>query len=617
MAPSYTEILVGDEIFHIVTLPDRRPTAGASQPVKWLYQMIIESYLYHNGDAEARGPGAFYRLLQRTPGAAGRALCLRKASAGQGLITDAEWDLLREPLESSVRVLTLVPVDVAVKAITVFGETNRSAKLIEALGYDRPSEWDEAGEEEGEGLGEEGEGQGEGQGEDDDDDEGESDSGEHSGDRSDSETGIAATEQFECDEDGDDEAADERGGGGSEGRQQGGRAKKKTRVAPYTLMDIPPALQRELDSFAEWRLKPINRERDGVSVEPATAAGNRADALRLLGWLKSEKNIAPSLGGVFGSERLDQAVQAFMDHLRACGRLYSTCAGYIKSFVAVARFVYAARAARAPPGTAVSAAPVDAMCRAHRQIMQQARLEQKFSPKPKAWLDWAAVLTARARAVRAYELRKEEEGGPGARTRLFDAALLTWLTVVPPDRVGVARKLQLGVTLKPTSSAAGGGGGFELDLRTPDAHKTAAIFGPSTTAVPAAACALLTAWLAEAGLTASTAAATKPYVFVLGSHARGTVDHSKPLGAPRWTEVVKAVLKRQAGVAFAPKDLRSSFITFLLSDANSDEALKKAVATAMRHSTAMQTSGAYDKDRAERTWASAVQVAGAYAARFE
>eukprot|EP00964_Phaeocystis_antarctica_P017892 scaffold9938_cov97-Phaeocystis_antarctica.AAC.1 len=85
---------------------------------------------------------------------------------------------------------------------------------------------------------------------------------------------------------------------------------------------------------------------------------------------------------------------------RACGRLYSTCAGYIKSFVAVARFVHAARAARAPPGTAVSTAPVDAMCRAHRQIMQQARLEQKFSAKPKAWFDWPAVLTARARAVR-------------------------------------------------------------------------------------------------------------------------------------------------------------------------------------------------------------------------
>ena len=115
-----------------------------------------------------------------------------------------------------------------------------------------------------------------------------------------------------------------------------------------------PALQRELDSFTEWRLKPINRNRNGVSVEPATAAGDKSDALRLLGWLESEKSIAPSLGGVFGSERLDWAVQAFMDHLRSCGRLYSTCAGYIKSFVAVARFVRAARAARAPPGTAVS-----------------------------------------------------------------------------------------------------------------------------------------------------------------------------------------------------------------------------------------------------------------------
>ena len=190
--------------------------------------------------------------------------------------------------------------------------------------------------------------------------------------------------------------------------------------------------------------------------------------------------------------------------------------------------------ARAPSGAAVSTASVDAMRRAHRQIMQQARLEQKFSAKPKAWLDWSAVLTARARAVSQYELLKEE-GGPGARTRLFDAALLTWLTVVPPDRVGVARKLQLGVTLKP--SAAGGGGDFELDLRTPDAHKTAALFCPSTTPVPAAACALLRAWLAEAGL---AAAAAKPYVFVLGGGRGGgaAVDHSEPMGASRWTELL-------------------------------------------------------------------------------
>ena len=135
--------------------------------------------------------------------------------------------------------------------------------------------------------------------------------------------------------------------------------------------------------------------------------------------------------------------------------------------------------------------------------------------------------------------------------------------------------------------------------------------------MPAAACALLRAWLdVPAWLT--TTAAAKPYVFVLGSgRGGGGVDHSKALDARRWTEVVQAVLKRQAGVPFTSKDLRSSFITFLLSDANTDEALKKAVAHAMRHSPAQQVSAAYDKDRAERTWAAAVQVAGAYAARFE
>ena len=70
------------------------------------------------------------------------------------------------------------------------------------------------------------------------------------------------------------------------------------------------------------------------------------------------------------------------------------------------------------------------------------------------------------------------------------------------------------------------------------------------------------------------------------------------------------------GRALAPKDLRSSFITFLLSDANPDEALKKAVAHAMRHSPAQQGSAAYDKEGAERTWAAAVRVATAFAARF-
>jgi len=344
---------------------------------------------------------------------------------------------------------------------------------------------------------------------------------------------------------------------------------------------------------------------------------------------------------VFGSDRLGVAVQAFVDHLRENGRSWSTCAGYVKSFVVVARFVHAVRVARAQQqgsggssgaaqeasataataatSTTVSTMPVDDMQRAHKQIMQQARLEQKFAEakKPGAWLDWSAVIAARAHAVREYEKHikhKDKEGGDeqAQRKRLFDATLLVWLTSVPPDRVKVARTLQLGGSLKPTAD-----GGFDLDLATPDAHKTAAIFGPSRTPVPEAACALLKAWVAAAGLTA----AAKPYVFVLGGGGGGgggggigPAGHAQPVADKRWTEVVQGVLKRHSGVAMAPKDLRASFITFLMSDANTDEQLKKAVAHAMRHAAARQQGAAYDKEKSERLWAAAVKVAGDYAA---
>ena len=425
MALIYTEFEVDSVSFHIFTLHDRRPTAGSSHPVKWLYQMDVESFLY-NHDDESRRTGAFYRLLQRTPGAAGRALCLRKASVRQGLITDAEWAVLCEPFRSCLRVLTLVPVDIAVKAIAVFGETDRSAALIQALGYDRPSEWDEA---EG---GEEEEDEGDAHQDDPDDDDDEEEEG--SGDHSEGEVSVAPTEEFEYGSD-REELGDV--SGGADGAAAGGGQVKKGSLIKYTLVVVPPALQRELDEFVRWRTLTVNSERNGVCVEAVTAAGNKSDVLRLLGWLNTERNVAPSLCGVFGSDRLGPAVQQFIAHLRSCGRTFTTCAGYVKSFAIVARFVHAVRTARAPKGTVISSTPVDAMHGLLAQTKQQGRLEEKFSGKPPAWLDWAQVQTARARAVRLYEsAAKASTVTTGTlHKRLFDATLLTWLTSVPPDRV--------------------------------------------------------------------------------------------------------------------------------------------------------------------------------------
>ena len=123
MALAFTEIaVVNGETVHVFDMPDRRPTAGSSHPTKWVFQSQIETLLYSN----AQSTGALYRLLKRTPGAEGHTLCLRHGATAvaQGLVSDAEWDaMIDKCLHPGVRSITIVPVEVAVKAATVLGET--------------------------------------------------------------------------------------------------------------------------------------------------------------------------------------------------------------------------------------------------------------------------------------------------------------------------------------------------------------------------------------------------------------------------------------------------------------------------------------------------------------
>jgi hypothetical protein len=86
---------------------------------------------------------------------------------------------------------------------------------------------------------------------------------------------------------------------------------------------------------------------------------------------------------------------------------------------------------------------------------------------------------------------------------------------------------------RPRGASARAGAHGRRRLRARPAHARRAQDGGHLRA----ACTLLQAWLAAAGLTTTKAA--KPYVFVLGGgRAGGAVDHAKPLDARRWTEVV-------------------------------------------------------------------------------
>jgi hypothetical protein len=201
--------------------------------------------------------------------------------------------------------------------------------------------------------------------------------------------------------------------------------------------------------------------------------------------------------------------------------------------------------------------------------------------------------------VSIYRDVKDSDDDDLKLARARDALLLTLLTHQPPDRVGVARQLQLGGTLKRTAE-----GTYVLDLSQPDAHKTAAVFGPVRTTMSASIAHWIDIYLDlhDGELRA-------------GDYLFHQADRARELSSSQWTRLVKACFHRHAGVALAPKDLRASFITFLRSSDHSDATLR-AAAYAMRHSSRTQESVAYDKGQGDRLVEAAVRAAEGYAAKF-
>jgi hypothetical protein len=75
------------------------------------------------------------------------------------------------------------------------------------------------------------------------------------------------------------------------------------------------------------------------------------------------------------------------------------------------------------------------------------------------WLDWPKAQEARVKAEGLYRAKKSPQ-------LLRDWLILSLHTVMPPDRVGVIRKLRLNASLKRC------GDGLVLDLTVQRSHKT-------------------------------------------------------------------------------------------------------------------------------------------------
>ena len=156
----------------------------------------------------------------------------------------------------------------------------------------------------------------------------------------------------------------------------------------------------------------------------------------------------------------------------------------------------------------------------------------------------------------------------------------------PSDsRVGCIRKLRLGHTLKKKE-----GGGWKMDLtKARDGHKTSRFYGPFAASLPEELTPILDKYCAV--LEFDDVGESGPYLF---HPPQGSTDRAMESSA--WSQWVSRLFQRHAGVAIAPKTLRSIFITWLR-DNTTDGSILKSAAHAMKHSEARQASADYDQVR--------------------
>ena len=563
----------------VIKLADRR-TGATAEPQEHCYQRALEAALY-NTTFDQQTTGAVYRLLHRA-GVGQHTLPLKKASVAAGLITQAQYNWLYSQL-GKVRSFSLIPLHAIRVALGVFGRTDRSEAVVNALGLQLPPGW-----EEGDGSASESDGFNSV----DSDDEG----GGEGGADGDS---VASTEAADVadfsDSDGGDTASvaptEPVGGGDAAAGQEAAGDIPVQPAKRQHVSGISSSIDTELEAFAAFRMAPLQKARKGAAVTAATCESDKGRVLTFMSWVTTVYKLQHAITlNLFASANVAAAAERYINEMvQGHGRKWSHAANVAASLLATARFVQAR-------GSAPDKGAVHQLEALHRQCKQQARQQSKFdvAETPAEYLDWDDVQRAR---VAAEEALAAAETDAEILKRTRDVLIIRLLADQPPDRVGVVRSLKLGGCLKRKLD------GYQLDLSEPGAHKTAAVFGATKTDISAS----ITPWLDD--YIELAAIPDGGFLF----HKRG--DFSKVASVTTWTRIVQATFERHSGVKFCPKDARSSFITFLRSGDHGDDAVQ-AAAVAMRHSSKTQASAAYDKGSSDRAVRAAMAAAMEYSNKF-
>jgi hypothetical protein len=115
--PTKRTISAANRSLDVIRFVDRRARNSEVDWIEFLAQYQLEALLF---GTHLKTTGAVYRLLKRS-GVGAQALPLKRASVAGGLLSDEEFDELKNLLDADwLRSFTLIPISAVQTAITTF-----------------------------------------------------------------------------------------------------------------------------------------------------------------------------------------------------------------------------------------------------------------------------------------------------------------------------------------------------------------------------------------------------------------------------------------------------------------------------------------------------------------
>jgi len=246
-------------------------------------------------------------------------------------------------------------------------------------------------------------------------------------------------------------------------------ADDEERLKTYSLHRVPPMLKSDLDRYIAYRTATFAARRQGGAVQAISAEADRTHLLRFLGYLeRTERMPEDQMIDVSLLIRRDlgDLAAVYASWLQNSQKVrFSTIANYLNGLISITSYCYT----DLEPDDAVfllDPSPLTQLINLRGQAEKAAKTQQMYDKRVGGWLEWEDVQKARLAAVK--KVASTIAGSSARRSALRDAAALSLLSLIPPDRVGIIRKLRLGHTLKKKA-----GGGWALDLsKQRDGHKT-------------------------------------------------------------------------------------------------------------------------------------------------